>query len=163
MYQRFLVYAQRHEAPCPQLPSALEAINVFGKRSLHDALLHVAAAKKHVQSVFTGKLVQAWTGVSGMPVRFVMDETKRRLGGEGIMHTVAGISIDTLQPEGIPAMHLTLRVWESAMAEMSADQVKTLVMEVKLELEAEGKLDFDWRAAKQKRASQRSSDTQGVA
>ncbi|EKM51481.1 uncharacterized protein PHACADRAFT_149901 [Phanerochaete carnosa HHB-10118-sp] len=154
MYQRFLEFVRRRETS-RELPSstslASEAIDFFGQRNLFDVLLHIAIVKKHIRDVFTGTLIQDWTGIRGMPVRFIKDETKERLGGEDKLSIVVGIPLDSLQSDDIPPEHLTLRAWEYAMARMSADGVKTMVMEVKEELDAAGRLQYDWKAAKQKK------------
>jgi hypothetical protein len=127
------------------------AIDFFGKRALYDVLLHIAAAKQRVGERFSGTRVQEWTGVQGMPVRFIMDEVRLRLGSEDILQVVSGVRLDSLQSEGVDRVHLTLRAWEAAMAEMEAEEVKTLVVRAKEELDAEGALWYDWKTAKKKK------------
>lgn len=158
MYQNFLVYAQDCDSGSKKLDADAvlgEALDFFGKRDLYTVFGHIAAAKRHIGSIFTGRLVQEWTGLQGVPVRFVMDEVRARLGGEDVLSIVAGISLDSLPSGDIDPVHLTLRAWESAMESMSVDEVKTMVVRVKEELAAGGKLEFDWRAAKQRKAEQK--------
>lgn len=158
MYQRFLDRVRQRKAPQNPPTSAsvsLEAIDFFGRRNLYDAVMHIAAVKGHVSSIFSGTLIRDWTGINGVPVRFIMDEMKRRLGGEDELRIVTGVSLDSLEPNDIPPMHLTLKIWESGMAGMQVDEVKAMATKVKEDLDAEGKLQHDWRAANQKKALQK--------
>ena len=116
--------------------------------------MRIDAIKRHVRDVFSGNLVIEWTGVTGMPVRFIMDEVKRRLGGEDKLRTVDDIALDSLDSSDIPPMYLTVRVWEFAMSEMSIDKVKIMVIRAKEDLDAEGKLQYNWKAAKQMKVRQ---------
>ncbi|KAI0670856.1 hypothetical protein C8Q78DRAFT_1032324 [Trametes maxima] len=147
MRQRFVTFMQTHEFSPPSTPEASifaalgnkdakvqEALRYFGKDKQHAAYVYASRAAKRAKEVLNGRNVQEWTGVMGMPVRFVLDETKERLAAG---QTSTGI------PDGseVPA-------WQSSLLNMSDNEVKALVVSVKEELDAAGKLVFDWQAAK---------------
>ncbi|KAJ3486669.1 hypothetical protein NLI96_g4085 [Meripilus lineatus] len=173
MYRNFLVYAdgiaskQSDGLARQAVDGAVEqtAINFFGKRELYEQLLRVSSAKGRIKAVFSGKLVVQWTGIEGLPVRWLMDEVQRRLGGDGAasMHgpsTVtdsrANTSIDSAPPHEvlqysescISSIHLELAPWERALEKMSPGDVQALVTQVKEEMKDKGLLECDWRAAK---------------
>ncbi|KAL4251858.1 hypothetical protein ABKN59_002645 [Abortiporus biennis] len=134
----------------------------YGKRALYDALLRVASIKQHVKDVYTGRLVTEWTGVQGTPVRWIMNEVERRLGerttleSDNILKSLKLLSSESMVEEdsdSIKPVHLQLESWEVALDDMDRDEVKSLVVEVKEEMEKEGKLYYDWKAAKEKKAS----------
>ncbi|KAH9950553.1 hypothetical protein B0H21DRAFT_499013 [Amylocystis lapponica] len=152
MYQAFLMYAcERAAGAAPRAEVTQDAaLRFFGKDAEHDALLHAARARQHAREVFTGKLVEEWTGVRGVPVRWVMDGVRERLGGElredGAAMGGAPVQVHGAASTQLPVARLT--PWESAMFPLSVDEVRALVIQVKDEMQAAGKLEFDWRAAK---------------
>ena len=155
MYQNFLDFSQSQKATTPRISFgdiSSEAIDFFGKRPLHTTLLRIAEIKSHVKANFTGVLVTKWTGLKGMPVSSTMKEVKERLGGDDLLPAVSGIPLESLPTEDINIVHLTLRAWESTMHRMTAAEIEHMVVRVKEELGAEGKLDYDWKAAKRKKA-----------
>ncbi|TFK91124.1 hypothetical protein K466DRAFT_583112 [Polyporus arcularius HHB13444] len=114
------------------------ALKFFGKDEEHAALLYVGRAQRHAREILRGKTVQEWTGVEGMPVRIIMDEVKDRLSNSAPPSCEA--AVNHIKSE-VP-------VWQRALLRMSAEEVRVLVVEVKEELEKDGRLSFDWRAAK---------------
>lgn len=156
MYQRFLNFSRSQAIATTRrmdpgnVPS--DAVDFFGKRALYTVLLRVAEIKSHVKTNFTGVLVTKWTGLEGMLVHLTMKEVRQQLGGDELLTMVSGIPLDSLPVGDVNTVHLTLRVWESTMYGLSADEIKQMAVRVKGELEAEGKLKYDWRAAKQKKA-----------
>ncbi|KAI0754928.1 hypothetical protein C8Q80DRAFT_1053438, partial [Daedaleopsis nitida] len=52
------------------------ALRHFSKYEEHASLLYLGRASARAREVLNGTNVQNWTGVQGMPVRFVMDEVK---------------------------------------------------------------------------------------
>ncbi|RPD62400.1 hypothetical protein L226DRAFT_568817 [Lentinus tigrinus ALCF2SS1-7] len=111
------------------------ALKHFGKDREHAALRYVGQAQRRAREILNGKTVQQWTGVQGMPVRFIMDEVKDRLS-------------DTSPcPDEVPGAK-DVPAWQVALLRMSDAEVRTLVVEVKEEMAQDGRLSFDWRAAK---------------
>ncbi|KAI0648125.1 hypothetical protein C8Q79DRAFT_1008476 [Trametes meyenii] len=147
MRQRFVTFMQTHDftsIPTPETSvfavlgdkneKLQVALRYFGRDKQHAACLYASRAAKRAKEVLNGKNVQDWTGITGMPVRFVLDETKERLG--------PGLAATRLPDGGeVPA-------WQGSLLDMSDDDVQALVVGVKEELDAAGKLAFDWRAAK---------------
>ena len=107
------------------------ALAHFGKTEEHAALLLAGRAQLRARAILNGTNVQQWTGVLGMPVRYIMDETKERLDAQTNGPSVEGVA-----------------GWQRALLEMSDEEVRALVVKVKEELDAAGRLEFDWRAAK---------------
>ena len=149
MFQRFLQFVQlddslhRFSRPGFTSQEAVDkALAHFGRRALYDFLLHVAEVKKHAKTIFTGKLVEEWTGLKGMSVRLVMDEIRRKLGGTETLPVT--VSVDN----NIEPVHITLVTWEETLFGMSSDTLRQLVMDTKQEMDMSGKLEFDWREAK---------------
>ena len=161
MYQNFLAFARLHlnRPRRPVIHDALgDALDFFNKRSLHTVLIHIAGIKRHITSNFNGTIIQGWTGLQGMPIRFIKDEVRRRLGGGELVTVVAGISLDLLRSEDIDPIHFALKVWENSMSKLSTEDIHALVSQVKEELDADGKLQYDWRAARQRKADKKQSD-----
>lgn len=158
MYQHFLEFIRldesirRYSRPRITSQTALDmALSHFGRRALYDSLLHSAEVKKHVKSTFTGKQVEAWTGLKGMPVRFVMDEVKRKLGGTEL------VPVDIEVNNSIERLHVTLAVWEDTLFGMASDAIQQLVVETKEELNQAGTLEFDWQEAKRLSAERKAA------
>ncbi|KAH9933108.1 uncharacterized protein BXZ73DRAFT_46389 [Epithele typhae] len=150
MRARFLAYLRTHELPAPDpsdgaaavlascdradAPRKLRAaLEFFGRAAEHDALLRAAAAQRRAKAVLNGTNVQAWTGVGGMPVRFVIEEVKERLGAHA---------------ETADVGEAGAQAWQRALVEMEDEEVRALVVQVKEELATAGKLEYDWKAAK---------------
>ena len=111
------------------------ALKHFGKDKEHATLVYIGRAQRRAREVLNGRTVQQWTGVQGMPVRFIMDEVKDRLSDTSLCTDEAPPSTD------VPT-------WQRALMPMSEEEVRALVVEVKTQLEQDGRLSFDWRAAK---------------
>ena len=92
--------------------------------------------QNRAKEILNGTNVQLWTGLQGMPVRFVMDEVKERLSSMPAVGSAPAMAMDEVQ------------VWQRVWLEMSDDEVRALVVNVKEELQEKGELEFDWRAAK---------------
>ncbi|KAI0720474.1 hypothetical protein C8T65DRAFT_633122 [Cerioporus squamosus] len=113
------------------------ALKFFGKDKEHAELLFAGHAQRRAREILRGRTVQEWTGVEGMPVRFIMEEVKDRL------------SATTLSPSEAAVNHAKeVPVWQRALLRMSDEEVRALVVEVKEDLAKAGRLAFDWRAAK---------------
>ena len=154
MYQNFINFIRSYATTAPQARpnnASSEAIDFFGKRALYTVLLRIAEVKDRI-AVFTGTNVGKWTGLQGMLIQLTKEEVKRQLGGDEVLTAVSGIPLDSLPAEDINAVHLTLRVWETTMDGMSIEEIQQMVIRVKGELEAAGKLEYDWRAVKQRKA-----------
>ncbi|KAJ3484250.1 hypothetical protein NLI96_g5754 [Meripilus lineatus] len=172
MYQKFLVHAkdiaskQPYDLTQQTTNDVVEqaAIDFFGKRDLYEQLLRVSRAKEKIKAVFSGKLVGQWTGVQGLPVRWLMDEIQNRLGDDGaasvdgpstVTDSLANHSLHLASPHLVPQdssispAHLVLAPWERALENMSPDDVWALVVQVKKEMHSKGLLEYDWRAAKE--------------
>ena len=112
------------------------ALEYFGKAEDHARILLVARIQRRAKEILNGKNVEAWTSAKGMPIKLIMDKVKERL------------SLTARQlVEEVPR-------WQCALLDMSDDEVRIYVVEVKEEMQAAGKLQFDWRgaqAAKQER------------
>lgn len=161
MYQNFLAYAtvQRRahnvsRAPAKQTKDLRSTLKYFDKLALHTALLHVAQIKKCVKTNFTSKQVESWTKLKGAPIAVVMGEVKRKLGGSAVLATVCGVSRDAALDNDIDPIHLTLTTWENAIGSMKAKEIRELVLRVKEESAAEGKLDVSWKELKKLKSAQ---------
>lgn len=158
MFQRFLQFVQlddslrRFARPGLTSQEAIDkALAHFGRRALYDFLLHVAEVKKHAKMIFTGKLVEEWTGLKGMSIRLVRDEVKRKLGGTETLPVT--VDVDS----NIEPVHITLATWEETLFGMSYDALRQLVMDTKEEMDKSGKLKFDWREAKKLSAERKAA------
>lgn len=161
MYQKFLYFTRSRATNTRRdhLGDVFgDALEFFGRRPLYTVLLRIAEIKKHVATNFTGTAIKNWTGLNGVPIRFTMEEVKRQLGGDEVLTTVSGIHLDSLPAVDINAVHLTLRVWECTMSGMSAEAIQQMVVRLKEELQSAGKLDYDWRAAKQRKEEKRRNE-----
>ncbi|TBU47768.1 hypothetical protein BD309DRAFT_998116 [Dichomitus squalens] len=125
------------------------ALRFFGKAEERAALVYASRAQKRAKELLNGTNLNAWTGVNGKPIRFVMDEVKERLG----CLPAAG---------GGPASPVTAVVepWQRALSEMEEEELRTLVVSVKEEMEKDGRLEFDWRAAKTARLEKKQQQQQ---
>lgn len=139
-----------------------EAVEYFGKTDELKTILHIARVRKHVKEVFDPPLIQEWTSVEGVPVRYVMDEVKRVIspepaqsppananapaGSDTTSAPAAGATVSSNGPHS--AILAPLEGWESALFTLDLDQVRKIVLQAKETLGAQGKLYFDWRAAK---------------
>ena len=154
MRVNFVNYLLTHalpDAPGPDEPEAAlfavqgnveekvqAALRFFGKAEEHAALLYAGRAQKHAKELLNGTNVNAWTGVCGKPIRFVMDEVKERLARlpvEAVVDTPLAVG------EAVPT-------WQRVLLGISEDDIRALVVTVKEEMAKDGRLDFDWRAAK---------------
>ncbi|KAI1789588.1 hypothetical protein LXA43DRAFT_892529 [Ganoderma leucocontextum] len=146
MRQHFVEYLRAHDVLAPatslfaqegSIQEKVEAaLKFFGKDEEHAALIYTSRAQKHSKELLNGTNVGAWTGVSGMPIRFVIDEVRERLAR---------------LPTGASAPHAvgeTVPVWQRALLVMSEEDVRALVVTVKEDMAKDGRLEFDWKAAK---------------
>ncbi|KZT12016.1 uncharacterized protein LAESUDRAFT_621344, partial [Laetiporus sulphureus 93-53] len=81
MYQRFLEYTLERVESETQMPSQTtvstdDVLRFFGKKAEHDALINASLMKAHARKIFAGKLVEEWTGLKGMPVKWLMDTVR---------------------------------------------------------------------------------------
>lgn len=161
MYQRFLTYARQQQqestlgwaAPVDRDTVVQSALQFFGKWDLYCRILRVASAKTHASTNFTGKHVTQWTGVQGVPVRFVMDEVKRRLGGEEL--DVPQLDLQDIGGDPIDPVHWTLVAWQVGLEAMDNEAIRAFTVQVKEDLQKNGKLEFNWREAKERRAERK--------
>ncbi|KAI0632086.1 hypothetical protein C8Q77DRAFT_1218606 [Trametes polyzona] len=114
------------------------ALQYFGKREAYEVIVYHARANARAKALLNGRNVEAWTGVIGMPVRLVMDEVKERLATQWS---------STTSSQEVPA-GADVPPWQSALLNISDEEVRILTVNVKEELDAAGKLAFNWRAAK---------------
>ncbi|KAI8994117.1 hypothetical protein BD414DRAFT_513724 [Trametes punicea] len=152
MRQKFITYLQEHEYRSLS-ETAIEtsvfatfadkgekidaALRYFGKDVEHRALLYREQAGLRARAMLNGRNVQEWTGITGVPARLILDEVKNRLA-----RRVLGLGDSESQVAGeVPA-------WQRALLDMSDDDVRTFITHVKEEMDAAGKLEYDWRAAK---------------
>ncbi|THH18306.1 hypothetical protein EUX98_g8982 [Antrodiella citrinella] len=160
MYQNFLIYARRRtngKASVPDREAAMQtALQTFGRWDVYCRVLHVAAVKSHISASFTGKLVTEWTDAHGPPVRWLMDEVKKKLGGDQPDQDSLADFQESEQSEFIiDPMHRTLCAWQIGMGAMNILAIRTLVEQVKEEMDKDGRLEFDWKEAKLKREAER--------
>ncbi|TCD65111.1 hypothetical protein EIP91_003085 [Steccherinum ochraceum] len=160
MYQNFLTYAFETKNSGAYKSSLIDkgtavqsALQFFGKWDLYCRILRVAAVKTHANTVLSGKLVTEWTGVQGTPVRWVMDEVKKRLGGEEEDRPDLDYGDDGGSP--MNSIHWTLFAWQAGLETMDVEAVRALTVEVKEEMEKDGRLAFDWREAKKRQAERK--------
>ncbi|KAI0822245.1 hypothetical protein BC628DRAFT_1327609 [Trametes gibbosa] len=149
MRQKFISFLKTHEIDVPTdsifaLPRDREekmhaALRYFGKDKEYASILEIERANERAKTILNGINVQDWTGVTGMPVRFVLDEVKVRLSARWAERDLC--TVGTVVSEEVPS-------WQHALLETSDEEVRALVVAVKEELHAAGKLAFNWRAAK---------------
>ena len=161
MFQNYLQYCRikaphTSQEPISTTKAVSTALEFFDRRPLHDLILHISAVKKHAKDTFQGGQVSDWTGLKGMPVKFVMDEVKRKLGGTEL------VPIDIAVDDEIDPIHFTLAKWEDSMFRMSLDEVRQLTMDTKEVMDEEGRLRFDWRAAKRRKAERKVPNASGA-
>lgn len=170
MYQNFLIYASGRVssggkgvvATAMDRDTAVQtALQFFGKWELYRRILYAVSVKNHVNSLFTGKLVAEWTSVHGPPVRWIMDEVKRRLGGDEVdkppFDTEAGdTSLDVIDP-----LHWTVSTWQVSMETMDITAVRNFTIQVKEEMDKNGQLAFDWREAKRRQIERKKAMASG--
>ncbi|KAI0335938.1 hypothetical protein GY45DRAFT_1292590 [Cubamyces sp. BRFM 1775] len=113
----------------------------FGKDKEYAAILNAAQAAVRAKAVLNGKNVQEWTGIMGMPARYILDEMKERLAKLQLGSEPDGDAVASSVVREIPA-------WQYPLLEMSDEEVRELMVKVKEDLDAAGKLEYDWRAAK---------------
>lgn len=150
MRQKFIDYLQAEEVPdaesepnlpvfatsCDRVDKIDAALRYFGKHDQYTAILDAARGTTRAKAMLNGNNVREWTGVTGTPTRFILDEVKERLTARA-----GNAAVSAAMGEAIPA-------WQRALLGMSDDEVRALTLGVKEDLEAAGKLEFDWRAAK---------------
>ncbi|GBE84907.1 predicted protein [Sparassis crispa] len=127
--------------------------------------------RRQVDEVFSGSLVQEWTGVRSVPVRWVMDGvrerltaryTKQHLDDNRGQDDIGNLDLNReLQDERERKM-ACIASWELVLSTMSLDDVRAEVVEVKDEMEVAGKLIYDWRAAKAEKAEKRRAVEQSM-
>lgn len=148
--QHFVKYLQTHDVDVvPAESSAVfavpgnetldekvqAALRYFGKQEEHAKLLHKGRAQRRARAILNGTNVQEWTGVRGMPIRFILDEVKERLSATNAAGAPAAVA------DAVPG-------WQNALLETADEEVRKLVVKAKEELDEAGKLAFDWRTAK---------------
>ncbi|KAH9854649.1 hypothetical protein C2E23DRAFT_893954 [Lenzites betulinus] len=144
MRQKFISFLKQHEfdtatdsvftSPSDREKKMHEALRYFGKDKEYAAILDIERAGKRAKVILNGSNVQNWTGANGMPVRYILDEVKVRLAARSS-------GTEPVVSEEVPT-------WQRALLDMSDEEVRELTVTVKEELDAAGKLAFDWRAAK---------------
>ncbi|KAH9891611.1 hypothetical protein C8Q73DRAFT_746703 [Cubamyces lactineus] len=130
----FAAWGNREEKP-------EAALKHFGKDEEYAAILYAARAAVRAKAVLNGKNVQEWTGIMGMPVRFILDEMKERLAKTRLGSEPGGGAVASPLVREVPA-------WQHRLLEMSDEDVRELMVQVKKDLDAAGRLKYDWRAAK---------------
>lgn len=144
MRQKFISFLKQHEfdtttdsvftSSGDREKKMHEALRYFGKDKEYAAILDIERAGKRAKVILNGTNVQNWTGANGMPVRYILDEVKVRLAARSS-------GTEPVVSEEVPT-------WQRALLDMSDEEVRELTVTVKEELDAAGKLAFDWRAAK---------------
>ncbi len=176
MYQNFIAYAnelaskpynnQQSQLTRDEIKDATQeaALVFFGKKQLYDKLLEVAKVKRQAKAVFTGKLVMQWTGLDGMPVRWVKEEVQKRLGGEGpsvdhespsLNGELAKLSPAEAEEACILPTHFTLTAWERSLEGMAIEDVQALVTQVKQEMHENGQFGDNWRELRRLKAEKK--------
>lgn len=150
MRQKFIDYLQAEDIPDDESEPNLSvfamssdradkidaALRYFEKHDEYAAILDAARGSTRAKAMLNGNNVREWTGVTGTPTRFILDEVKERLTARA-----GNATVSAAMAEAIPAR-------QRALLGMSDDEVRALTLNVKEDLEAAGKLEFDWRAAK---------------
>lgn len=141
------------------------AVQYFGRTVELDTIYHIDRTRNHAKQVFTGKEVSKWTDIQGVPVRWIMDEVKRVLSlpssgsdtSDGAHISAPEDATSTVVvPEDLNRVTLpSLEPWEIALYDMNQEQVRKIVLEAKDTLKNQGKLYFDWRAEKARKAAEK--------
>lgn len=132
-----------------------QALQAFGKDELYEVLNRIGDINLKIKQVFSGTLVTQWTGVQGTPVRWIMDEVQRRLEQSAPIQLSIPDGLGSDGCNSIDPRLLTISSWQVAISDMTLDQVQELVVHVKEELDQQGKLSFDFRAAKKRKAERK--------
>ncbi|KAI0078251.1 hypothetical protein K474DRAFT_1641867 [Panus rudis PR-1116 ss-1] len=175
MYSAFLQFCREQTASqrldgasykrISQAEGVEAALRTFGKWELYCRMMHVEDVKKYVKRIFKGTLVTEWTGVKGTPVRWLMDEIQKRLE-QSAPSEVRDNFIRTMEVDGVDPAYVTLELWQVVMREMDLEELRALTVQVKEEMDKEGRLFYDARAAiearKQKKALRQAAVAAGA-
>ena len=155
MYQSFLEYArERADDPAYTPPAETftqdDVLRFFGKEAEHAALIHASRVKQNARDVFAGTVVEEWTGMKGLPVKWVLDEARQRLNERYTREHPSEEDIKTTalarQPgHEVEAALLTIAPWEYALFAMNVERVQRFVVDVKEEMEASGTFEANWQ------------------
>jgi len=91
-----------------------EALEYFGKKDEYDGIVREKWILRRAKEVFRGSLVKEWTGLAyWVSVKRVMDEVRKRVGGDD---------------------------WREGVVEMSTEELRSMTVEVKEEMFGEGEV-----------------------
>ncbi|PCH40136.1 hypothetical protein WOLCODRAFT_136680 [Wolfiporia cocos MD-104 SS10] len=159
MYQSFLEHA-RARAGSGAPPAGItqdDALRFFGRDAEHAALLRASRVKQHARETFAGRRIEEWTGMHGLPVKWVMDAARRKLEREAAAAHSSLTGVPAMPADGKSALSryepFAMCAWEVALSEMSVDEVRSLVLEVKGEMERTGEFEALWEKERERKAS----------
>ncbi|KZT73817.1 hypothetical protein DAEQUDRAFT_661533 [Daedalea quercina L-15889] len=167
MYQSFLEYArERADDPTYVPPSEIitedDVLHFFGKEAEHAALIRAFRVKQNAREVFSGKAIERWIGMKGLPVKWVMDIARERLTNRYAREHPTftsddgeAIALQTQPGNGLEVMHLAVTPWEVALFEMSIEEVQQLIVDVKAEMEGSGTFELNWQRENARKAEKR--------
>ncbi|KAH9936276.1 uncharacterized protein B0H18DRAFT_950623 [Fomitopsis serialis] len=158
MYQSFLEYARERAddpayAPPRETITQDDVLRFFGKDAEHAALLRASRIKQNAKEVFSGRVIEGWIGMRGLPVKWVMDVARERLnethdGGQLV-------ALDREPGHEAEAALLSITHWEVALFEMSLEEVQKFVMDIKAEMEESGTFELNWQREDARKAEKR--------
>ncbi|KAH9841529.1 uncharacterized protein C8Q71DRAFT_700317 [Rhodofomes roseus] len=138
MYQNFVEFArERADDPAYEPPHETitqdDVLRFFGKDAEHAALLRASRIKQNAREAFSGRVIEQWIGMRGLPVKWVMDAARERLN-ERYAREHPG-----------EAILLSVTPWEVALFEMSTEELQKCVVDVKTEMEESGTFELNWQ------------------
>lgn len=165
MYQNFLDYA-RERADDPAYVPSVETITqddvlrFFGKEAEHAALIRASSVKQNARDVFSGKTVEGWIGMKGLPVKWVLDVARERLNEQHAREHSAGegeqLTALARQPgHEAEAALLSIAPWEFVLFDMTVEERQQFVVNVKAEMEASGAFEKKWQEEEARKAEKR--------
>lgn len=161
MYQSFLEYARERAddpayAPPTETVTQDDVLRFFGKEAEHAALIRASRVKQNAREVFSGKVVEGWIGMKGLPVKWVLDVARERLNEQHEREHPAGGGEQSRQPgHEAEAALLSIAPWEFALFDMTAKKVQQFVVDVKAEMEASGTFEVKWQEEDARKADKR--------
>jgi len=167
MYQSFLEYARERAddpayAPPRETITQDDVLRFFGKDPEHAALLRASRIKQNAREVFSGRVIEGWIGMRGLPVKWVMDLARERLNETHPSSADGGqlVALDRQPGHEAEAALLSITPWELVLFGMSLEEVQKFVMDIKAEMEDSGTFELNWQREDARKTERRNVKTE---
>ncbi|CCM01876.1 uncharacterized protein FIBRA_03947 [Fibroporia radiculosa] len=178
MYQNFLAYARdlAHARPAAAQPSVVvslsegvarspiragitadDALRFFRKEAEHAALIRSSDIKQHAREVFSGKLLEGWTGMRGLPVKWLMDTARERLEQAHAQTRPEDYRKDVSQTvifghDLLGKEPFVVSSWELALWSMSMSEVRSFILQIQDDMTRAGTCERNWEKERSRKA-----------